>query len=316
LSHNPKNRLVKTSNLKTMKALSITAFVLSMLSSAAFAQEVAGETPTATEDSVEVVITPKKGQDSTIVKVAGMKIIVLNDNKNISEIIIDEEVDGENAGSNDDDDDDNDDKVSHWAGIRLGVNGYVTSAGTPEIPSVVSFLELDYAKSVSWDLNLLEKDFRLYKNNVELVTGLGLHFANYAFKSKVTTLNNTDPLTAYADSNKVLEKNKLKVTYLTAPLMIGFSTNQDEDKAFRLAVGGQVSWRIGSRLKQRYSIQGETYKPKIKSDYDLNPLLIHATASVGYGPVNIYANYGLNNLFEKNKTIDLTPFDVGVQFMF
>jgi len=41
------------------------------------------------------------------------------------------------------------------------------------------------------------------------VTGLGLHFANYAFKSKVTTLNNTDPLTAYTDSNKVLEKNKL-----------------------------------------------------------------------------------------------------------
>ena len=120
-----------------MKALSIIAFVLSMLSSAAFAQEAAGETPTATEDSVEVVITAKKGQDSTIVKVAGMKIIVLNDNKNISEVIIDEEVDGENAGSKDDDD--SDDKVSHWAGIRLGVNGYVTSAGTPEIPSVVSF---------------------------------------------------------------------------------------------------------------------------------------------------------------------------------
>jgi hypothetical protein len=33
----------------------------------------------ASKEDVEVVISPKKGQDSTIVKVAGMKIIVLND---------------------------------------------------------------------------------------------------------------------------------------------------------------------------------------------------------------------------------------------
>lgn len=298
-----------------MKALSIIALVLSMLSSAAFAQEVAGENPTTTEDSVEVVITPKKGQDSTIVKVAGMKIIVLNDNKNNTEVIIDEEVDGENADNNDDDDDKCDDKVSHWAGIRLGVNGYLVNDQLA-IPASHEYLELDYAKSVSWDLNLLEKDFRLAKNNVELVTGLGFHFANYAFKSKYASISNTDPLSAIVDSTRILEKNKLKATYITAPLMIGFSTNQDEDKAFRLAVGGQVSWRINSKLKQRYTQQGETYKPKVKSDYDLNPFLFHAVASVGYGPVNIYANYALNSLFESGKTIGVTPFDVGVQLMF
>lgn len=266
---------------------------------------------TTAEDSVEVVITPKKGQDSTIVKVAGMRIIVLNDDKKEAEkIIVDTDL-GEDSTYYEVDDDD----VSHWAGIRIGVNGYMTNKGLP-IPTSHEFLELDYARSVSVDVNLLEKDFRLYKQHVELVTGLGMHFANYTFESNYTTLVNSDPLTAKVDSTIQLDKNKLRATYLTAPLMLGFSTHKDENKAFRLAFGGQVSWRIASRLKQQYNQGGQTFKPRVRSDYDLNPFLFHAIASVGYGPVNIYANYGLNELFENNKTIALTPFDVGVQLMF
>jgi hypothetical protein len=267
----------------------------------------------AESDSVEVVITPKRGQDSTIVKVAGMKIIVVNDDKNEPEkIIVDAEVGGKDTTYHKDKHVDN---VSHWAGVRVGVNGYMTDKGLP-IPPSHEFLELDYGRSVSVDVNLLEKDFRLYKQHIELVTGLGMHFANYTFESKYTTLVNSDPLGATTDSTILLDKNKLRATYITAPLLLGFSTHKDENKAFRLAFGGQVSWKIASRLKQQYNKGGQTFKPRIKSDYDLTPFLFHAVASAGYGPVNIYANYGLNNLFKSNKTLALTPFDIGVQLMF
>ena len=265
------------------------------------------------KDSVEVFITPKKGQDSTIVKVAGMKIIVLSENKNEPEkIIVDTEVGGKDTAYYKDKQGDN---VSHWAGIRVGVNGYLTGKGLP-VPTAHEFLELDYSRSVSVDLNLLEKDFRLYKQHVELVTGLGMHFSNYTFESKYTTLVNSDPLGATTDSTILLDKNKLRATYITAPLLLGFSTNKDENMAIRFAFGGQVSWKIASQLKQQYNSGGQTLKPRIKSDYDLTPFLFHALATVGYGPVNIYANYGLNDLFESNKTLALTPFDVGLQVMF
>ena len=268
-------------------------------------------------DDVEVVISPKKGQDSTIVKVAGMKIIVLNDTeKETNTVIVDGEVivsdtneKGDKKGKGD--------NVSHWAGIRIGVNGYTNGdKGLPLVGSDQN-LELDYGRSVSWDLNLFEKDFRLYKQYVELVTGLGMHFANYTFTSKYVTLNNTSPFTYNTDSTVNLSKNKLKATYITAPLMLGFSTNKDEDKAFRLAFGGQVSWRISSRLKQEYTSGGEIYKPRVRSDYNLTPFLFHAIASVGCGPINIYANYGLNPLFQSNQTANkLMPFDMGLQLMF
>ncbi|HAW20914.1 MAG TPA: hypothetical protein DCX14_12090 [Flavobacteriales bacterium] len=263
-------------------------------------------------DSVEVVITPKKGQDSTIVKVAGMKIIVLSNDKNEpKKIVVDTEVKDDTTYYKDN----QGDNVSHWAGVRIGVNGFLSNEGLP-LPASYRFLELDYGKSVCVDVNLLEKDFRLYKQHIELVTGLGMHFANYTFKNKYTTLLNTDPLSASVDSTILLDKNKLRATYLTAPLMLGFSTHKDESKAFRFAAGGQVSWRIASKLKQQYNFGGQTFKPRIKSDYDLNPLLFHAIASMGYGPINLVATYGLNTLFESNKTVALNPFDVGVQIMF
>ena len=263
-------------------------------------------------DSVEVVITPKKGQDSTIVKVAGMKIIVLSNDKNEpKKIVVDTEVKNDTTYYKDN----QGDNVSHWAGVRIGVNGFLSNEGLP-LPASHRFLELDYGKSVCVDVNLLEKDFRLYKQHIELVTGLGMHFANYTFKNKYTTLLNTDPLSASVDSTLLLDKNKLRATYLTAPLMLGFSTHKDESKAFRFAAGGQVSWRIASKLKQQYNFGGQTFKPRIKSDYDLNPLLFHAIASMGYGPINLVATYGLNTLFESNKTVALNPFDVGVQIMF
>jgi len=207
--------------------------------------------------------------------------------------------------------------VSHWAGIRIGVNGYTNGDKGLPLVGLDRNLELDYGRSVSWGLNLFEKDFRLYKQHVELVTGLGMHFANYTFTSQYVTLNNTKPFSYTTDSTVSLSKNKLKATYITAPLMLGFSTSKDEDKAVRFAVGGQVSWRIASRLKQEYTAGGETFKPRVRSDYNLNPFLFHAIASVGYGPINIYANYGLNPLFKSNQTAnDLMPFDVGVQLMF
>jgi hypothetical protein len=99
--------------------------------------------------------------------------------------------------------------------------------------------------------------------------------------------------------------------------MLGFSTHKKEEKAFRLAAGAQVSWRIGSRLKQQYELNGDRNTLKFRGDYDLNPFLVNAIASIGYGPINVYANYGLTPLFQGGRTAgELTPFDIGLQLMF
>jgi hypothetical protein len=297
-----------------MKTTTIFTLVFSLLMSVSFAQTDSTKSSPDTTD-VEVVISTKKGQDSTIVRVAGMKIIVLNEGQKGETVIIDD-MEIEDGEEDHEDDDDGDEAVSHWAGVRIGVNGFLQDDGLPLLQADRN-LELDYATSISWDLNLFEKDFHLYKNNVELVTGLGFHFANYSFNNAYSTLQPTVPFTYTIDSTRILTKNRLKATYITAPLMLGFSSNQDESKAFRFAAGGQVSWRINSKMKQRYVVNGNNITNKYKGDYDLNPFLFHAIASVGYGPINMFATYGLNPLFQGKRTAgELTPFDVGIQLMF
>ena len=305
------------------KPVIFTLLCLILQVGSAFAQN-DGEQPTVstdtaaaeTNDSVEVVIAPKKGQDSTIVRIGDMKIIVLNgmdSDQGNNEVIIDYLEDDSTevkhssiiGGKT----------VHHWAGFRIGIDGFLHDDGLA-MPATADFMELDYARSIGVSFNLIERDFRLYRNYIELVTGLGFNITNYTFESDFATIQNTNPITAVLDSSRVLERNRLKIFYLTAPLMLGFSTSEDQSKAFRLAAGGQVSWRVGSRLKQKYTENGETVKPKVKSDYNLNPFIFSAVASVGYGPINVYANYGLNTLFEDGKGPELTPFNVGMQLMF
>ncbi len=312
-----------------MKRIITLATIFSiMLWNGAFAQEevetVVEETTTEetaepmaeSNDSVEVFISPKKGQDTTIVRVGGMKIIVLDDsenqdNKDDDEFVIDiVEEDSTSSKKKR-----KSEPVHHWAGFRMGVDGYLSDNSLP-LPASADFLELDYARSIGYSLNFFEKDFRLVGSYVELVTGLGFNMTNYTFQSDYATLQTTNPVTAIIDSSRVLERNRLKVYYLTAPLMLGFSTSEDQSKAFRLAAGGQIGWRIGSRLKQKYVQNGETVKPKVRSDYNLNPFTFSAIASVGYGPVNLYATYGLNTLFEDGKGPEVYPFNAGVQLMF
>lgn len=73
---------------------------------------------------------------------------------------------------------------------------------------------------------------------------------------------------------------------------------KDEDKAFRFAAGGEVAWRINSKLKQEYTRYGNKNPLKYRGDFDLKPFLFSAVASMGYGPLNDYAKYGLNPLFQ------------------
>jgi len=201
----------------------------------------------------------------------------------------------------------------HWAGFEIGVNGYLTADNKATLPASFGDYELDYAKSLNWRLNFFEKDIRIVDEYVKIVTGMGIEWSNYGLKSKYSTLIPGDSLTVAVDSSFSLKKNKLKTTHLNVPLMIAFNTSKDKKKAFHLATGVVVGWRIGSRLKQKYTISGEDYKPKVISDFNMNPFRYSAIARVGYGKFNLYATYALNTLFEENKGPEVYPFAMGVQ---
>ncbi|MCE9538331.1 MAG: DUF2807 domain-containing protein [Bacteroidetes bacterium] len=206
-------------------------------------------------------------------------------------------------------------EFKHWTGFEIGVNGLLDYKNSLDAPKGAAFIELNYARSIHFGLNLLEKNFHIYKNYVNLVTGFGFDFKHYALKNNVTLNSDATYLDASNDAVKY-KKNTLNVSYIKAPLMLEFNTGKKSNHNFHVAVGAQFEYRIHSVLKQKYDLNDKHNKIKQRDDFNLEPFLYTATARIGYNKVTLFANYGLNRLFKKDKGPQVYPFTAGVNFNF
>ena len=208
--------------------------------------------------------------------------------------------------------------VNHWRGLEFAINGYSTSKGF-EInndPNNV-YLELDYAKSFMINLNILEFNQRLGTEHFRFMTGLGFRFNRYAFKSTTSTLSYNDTTIFSApDSIKSFDKNFLNTSYISVPAYLTFMPGKDPDKSFHFSVGAVVSYRIGSRVKQKYSVDDQNRKDINRGHYHISPFLVDASVRMGVGSFTAFANYALTPLFENNKGPEYYPFSAGISLNF
>jgi hypothetical protein len=207
-------------------------------------------------------------------------------------------------------------KFKHWQGFDIGVNGFLTYDNSLDLPASASFLELNYGKSAQFGLNLFEKDFHIWKNYINIVTGFGFDFNHYAFANKVTLRGDTTYLAAYVDSSNTVsyKKNKLNATYIRIPLMVEINTSKNPKRNFHIAGGVEAAYLIHSVAKQRYDIGDTHYRSKTRDDFNMEPFRFSAMARIGYNDITLFANYGLNRLFKKDKGPQVYPFTVGVTF--
>ncbi len=248
--------------------------------------------------------------DTTKLKFGKKKFVIIGDGK-------DDEDDEEYVSSKDSLKKLNE-GFKNWTGIEVGINGLLNTQAnfnTPAHPATVNFLELNYSKSIQFGINLLEKNFHIYKNYVNLVTGFGFDFTHYALQNNVTLNPNSKYLQASNDTMNY-HKNSLNVSYVKVPLMIEFNTGKNPKNNFHIAVGAEFEYRIHSVLKQKFDVGDEHFKTKERDDYNLAPFVYSAVARIGYNGVTAFANYGLNGLFRNDQGPLATPFMVGVNLSF
>ncbi len=217
-----------------------------------------------------------------------------------------------------DEDDDDEWEVNHWRGLEFGMNGYFTSDdfGINNDPNNI-YLELDYAKSFMINLNLWEFNTKLGTEKFRFFTGLGFRFNRYALKSTSSSLAYNDTtIFAAQDSTKTFDKNFLNTSYISAPIYFTLMPGNDPEKSFHFSAGAVVSYRIGSRVKQKYVVQDQKRKDINKGHYHLSPLLVDASVRFGVGKFTVFANYGLTSLFESGKGPDYRPFSAGLSLNF
>ncbi len=200
----------------------------------------------------------------------------------------------------------------HWNGLDLGVSGLMDYKNTLDVAEGASFMELNYAKSLQVGINIFEKDFHIYKNYINLVTGIGLDFNHYAFKNNTSLHTDTIGYLFGSKDSVSYKKNTLNVSYIKVPLMIEINTSKNPHNDFHIAGGVEAEYRIHSVTKQQFTADDHHYKVKQRDDFNLEPFLFNAVVRIGYNHVSLYANYALNRLFQKDKGPQEYPFSVGI----
>ena len=117
-----------------------------------------------------------------------------------------------------------------------------------------------------------------------------------------------------AQGNEIaLSKNKLTVSYINIPIMphVVFSKNSGVQM---IGIGGYVGYRIDSWTK---SIEEKTENlNRVSSNFNLNQFRYGLRAEFAFKKLpNLFFNYDLSPLFEKNSSPNLAGFSFGIRLL-
>lgn len=230
-------------------------------------------------------------------------------------------------------------QFTYWSGIDIGLNALQGPDGSGDFPREYDFLQLDQARSRFISINFLEQKIEFGSHHLGLLTGLGWEFTNYRFRDNSLIRFESDTITAFPVASPQFIKSKLRQSGFRVPLMLEFNTKRarmpteadvlaaardtvggkeprsfdlDHKKNFHIAVGVVGTWYYDSMYKQKYRMDGRLEKDIDKGDHRLLPYRLAASARIGYGSLNLFAEYALTRLFQDRVMPELTPLNVGL----
>ncbi len=163
-------------------------------------------------------------------------------------------------------------------------------------------------------------DFRIKKSRVSFAPGIGYSCSNIYSRHGLwedSTGTSFRPLTDI-NPNIALDDykiNKLTLQYVDIPLELRIRTNPDKfNNCWKFVVGFKAGIRVDAHTKQRTKI-GNVVKVDVERRFpDFNLLRMGPTIRIGYSVVNVFAYYGVLDVFKKGKGPKANEFTVGISF--
>lgn len=230
-------------------------------------------------------------------------------------------------------------EFTYWSGVDVGLNTLIGPDGSGDFAKAYDFLQLDQPRSRFVSINFMEQKIEFGSHHVGLLTGLGWEFNNYRFKENSIIHFMGDTITATPMDAPQFIKSKLRQSGFRVPLMLEINTKRakmptetevlaaaadtvggrrppsfgfDRKRNFHVALGVVASWYYDSMYKQKYHQNGQLEKNVDKGDHRLLPYRLAASARIGYGALNLFAEYALTPLFKEDVMPELTPLTVGL----
>lgn len=153
-------------------------------------------------------------------------------------------------------------------------------------------------------------DLRIGDSKFFILPGFGLGLDKYKFDENVTLevpLDNPDTtvltdLGTLFGGNAGIKKSKLATNYFDIPLELRFYSDPDNiSRSFKVGIGGKIGIMYSAHTKVNYELNDHENKLKHKQDLNLSRIRYGLNARLGFSSFNLYAYYGLNELFEDGK---------------
>lgn len=192
--------------------------------------------------------------------------------------------------------------------LDLGWNAYLYKDKL-NLPGRYSFLEMNLGRSINVQFYPAKLGVSLIRHKLNLMSGLGIEYNNYFLINKIELKPYSNTL-EYNEISGRPKKYKLSSHYIILPLELQYATNaRNRKKSFRIGAGGKIGYRFKTYTK-KIDRQGE--KRKIFDDFNVNPVRYGLSGHIGYGVLNLYANYYLSSMFTEGKGPGLTPISFGI----
>lgn len=210
-------------------------------------------------------------------------------------------------------------KYSRWSGFNLGFNQMINNSDFSALTESQQTWDNKPWSSNSWNINIMSKSLSIVKRHLLLTTGLGFEFRNFNFTNDFN-LERNEGLIYQIPLDYELKKNSLRSSYVQIPILLEINTSKRPKKGLYLAGGLIGGYKMSSSMFQKYELEGQSFKVRIKDDkaFNLNPLQLMATARIGIDRITLFANADLLPVFKTDKVTggnDLGNLSIGIQLI-
>ncbi len=212
--------------------------------------------------------------------------------------------------------------------IDLGMNNYLENGGFPDANDA----QYTVRPWGSWYVALKGGVQTHITGKFAFDYGGGFSWYNFKYQDPDTRMVKGEDGMIFTTWDKDMKavKSKLTATYINAHFLPVFDfgyrkrvkTYDDGTtisrvrygrNGFRIGLGGYAGYRIGSHSKVVFK-DGKKNKDKENNNFYLNNFRYGLRMIIGYGEVDFFINYDLNNLYVENRGPQLNAFTFGVSF--
>lgn len=212
--------------------------------------------------------------------------------------------------------------TTRWFTFGLGVNPVYTNSSfdLPTTPEFYNDWEITTVKSTNVDLGIVQHKLNLVDHKFNLYTGIGFDITKFMFEDNFVIDPDAETWQT-SDFDAETKKNRLTTSFIHVPLMLNFESNEKHHKSFRLSAGMFGNLRLGSNQKIKFEDNSDNFldedkrKYKEKDNFNQRDLTYGMKGVMGFGPVNLYAKYYMEDMFKDEAAPDLNRLSMGIMII-